>query len=68
MIELEIVWMSGLLAGVLFILNFATCFAMPWSKRFSKSKICMRHKPLAYLTIIAGIFHIVVAILWYFGF
>jgi hypothetical protein len=67
MIDIEIVWMSGILAGVFFILNFATCFAMPWAKRLARFKFFTNHKPLAYLTVITGTFHIIVSILWYFG-
>ena len=71
MIELEIVWLTGILGGILFILNFATCTAMPWAtKIFSKGSkpLCANHKPLAVLTVIAGIIHIVISILWYFGY
>jgi len=80
MITLEMVWMTGILAGIFFFLNFATCFSMPWSKKcFSPHKckgdkcseggsLCQHHKPLAWLTILTGVLHIVVSVLWYIGY
>ena len=78
---LDFVWMTGIIAGFFFILNFATCFSMPWSTKCLKThkcpegtkckephkSLCAHHKPLAWLTVLTGIFHIVVAILWAFG-
>ncbi len=81
MIELEIVWLSGIVAGLFFILNFATCFSMPWATKCLKThkcpggkeckephkSLCAHHKPLAVLTILTGAFHIIVSVIWYFG-
>ena len=77
---IELVWMTGLLGGLFFILNFATCFSMPWASNcptIEKCKgkhkcqhskpLCQHHKPLAWLTLLTGILHIIVSFLWYFG-
>ena len=68
MIDVELVWMTGILGGILLIINFGTCMAMPWAKwLIGKTPLCSNHKPLAWLTIIVGIIHIVLGIMWYFG-
>lgn len=71
MINGELVRMSGYLVGFFFILNFATCLAMPWAKitnKIVKKPICTKHKPLAYLTLITGLIHMILAIMFEFGF
>ncbi len=79
MIELELVWMSGLVAGLFFILNFTTCYSMPWASNCpgiekckgkkcpERKPLCEHHKPLAWLTVLTGIFHIIISVLWYVG-
>ena len=79
MIELQLVWISGIIGGLFFFLNFATCYSMPWGKRCTnlhkckgkeckdQKRLCQHHKPLAWLTILTGAFHIIVSIIWYFG-
>ena len=39
-IPLELVWMSGIIGGLFFVLNFATCYSMPWGKRCTDLKAC----------------------------
>ena len=76
----QLVWMTGILGGLFFILNFSTCYSMPWAAKCDKfhkcpgkakcknaKKLCEHHKPLAWLTLTTGILHILVAIFWYFG-
>ncbi|MBU3904769.1 MAG: hypothetical protein KJ906_01305 [Nanoarchaeota archaeon] len=78
-ISVELVWMTGIIGGLFFVLNFATCYSMPWASRcenFHKckgkecdknKKLCQNHKPLAWLTILTGVLHIVVSVVWYFS-
>ena len=78
-IPIELVWMTGVIGGLFFVLNFATCYSMPWAsscKSVDKCKgkdcpekkpLCTHHKPLAWLTVLTGAFHIIVSIIWYFG-
>ncbi len=79
-IPLEVVWMSGIIGGLFFILNFTTCYSMPWAKKCdlvhkckgkkctrNKKMLCQHHKPLAWLTILTGVFHIIVSVIWYFS-
>jgi hypothetical protein len=64
---------TGWIAAILLVFNFATCFVMPWSKKHIKEcdgKGCCHettlgkyHKPIAWLSILAIIFHIVVALI-----
>ena len=76
-IPLQLVYMSGILAGLFFILNFTTCYSMPWSKKCDiahtckgkerdkkKKMLCQHHKPLAWLTIITGVIHMVLGLLY----
>jgi len=79
-IPIELVWMTGVLGGLFFVLNFSTCYSMPWAKtcdlihdckgkdcKSPKKMLCQHHKPLAWLTLLTGVLHIVVSIIWYFG-
>lgn len=62
------VFWSGVVTGVFFVLNYATCYSMPWAKtcKINSSKlICQLHNPFAWLTLIIGIVHITLAILAY---
>ncbi|MDD5416691.1 MAG: hypothetical protein PHU12_01820 [Candidatus Aenigmarchaeota archaeon] len=78
MIDLQLVWMYGILSGLFFILNFATCYSMPWASKCPgedkckkncphRKPLCEHHKPLAWLTVLTGVFHIIVSVIWYFG-
>lgn len=62
---------TGYLLGLVFILNFSTCFAMPWAKfrlPWQESPpLTHYHKPLAYLTVVFGILHGIFGILASFG-
>lgn len=68
---------TGWIAAVLLFFNFATCLAMPWvNKKFNDDKgegcknkeqceaitLNRYHKPIVYLSIIAIILHITVAV------
>ena len=77
MVELlELVVWSGRIAGILFILNFVTCFAMPWAQKCMRNSkqdhavcheesfpLCRYHKPIAWLTLFFVLVHITLA-LW----
>jgi hypothetical protein len=62
-----LVFWSGAAVGVFFILNYATCFAMPWAKkRLCKNTVLSQcHKPLAWATLITGLIHTALAVLAY---
>lgn len=68
---------TGWIAAILLFFNFATCLAMPWvNKKFNNCKdkdckdgekceaitLCKYHKPIVYLSIIAIILHVIVAV------
>ena len=69
---MNMVWITGLISGIFFILNFSTCYSMPWSNKklfkIMQKKLSSYHKPIAWLTVLSGLLHIIIAFLWYFHF
>lgn len=78
-VDLQIVVFTGILVAVFFVLNFVTCFAMPWAKEcpfphkcpgrekcpvHKKAMLCDYHAPIAWLTIITISIHIILATLY----
>jgi hypothetical protein len=76
-VDTQMVLFTGILAGIFFVLNFSTCFSMPWSKSevphecsqrkctHKRSMLCNHHKPVAWLTVITGALHIVVSAIYF---
>lgn len=62
---------TGWIAAILLVFNFATCLVMPWSKKeieecdgksCQKEKISMFHKPIAWLSMLAILVHVTVSL------
>ena len=73
------VYITGIIAGIMFVLNFATCLVMPWARKNlcgecqgKNEEYCkitchpfsFSHRPIAWLTLIAVLVHIIVAIVY----
>jgi cytochrome b561 len=68
---MSLVVITGWIAAILTVFNFATCFVLPWSKKQideCDGKTCRRegltnfHKPIVWMTIIAILVHIAAAL------
>ncbi len=78
-VDMQFVIFSGILVGIFFVLNYATCYSMPWSKCIAphecpgkkkcpehmKRMLCNYHKQIAWLTVITGVFHVIVSVLYF---
>jgi len=73
----NLVKLTGWLAAGFLFLNFLTCWAMPWAKKYCETllkgkeigkeepkPLCFYHNPIAWIAIFFIITHIILAILF----
>lgn len=69
---------TGWLAASFLVLNFLSCWAMPWSRKYKRAllreeegikqeakPLCFYHTPLAWIAISFALVHMILAVLTY---